>query len=76
MGGLYDWMWRNHALHHMQKGNTKGNYNIIVPGFDFLMGTHTDRVYDNAVYCKDADDKRCLERNGKHGNVDDMHILR
>lgn len=76
IGGLYDWMWRNHALHHMQKGSKKGNYNIIVPGFDFLMGTHTDRVYDNVEYCKNADDKRCLEHKGTHGDVNEMHILR
>ena len=62
MGWLYDWMWRNHALHHMQKGSKKGNYNIIVPGFDFLMGTHTDRMYDNQEYCKHSDDKRCMEK--------------
>ena len=75
MGPVYEWMWRNHALHHMQKGGAKGNYNIIVPGFDFLMGTHTDRLYNNAKYCAAADDPRCRAAGGLQGNVHDMDIL-
>lgn len=75
MGKAYEWMWRNHALHHMQKGGAKGNYNIIVPGFDFLMGTHTDRLYNNAEYCAAADDPRCRRAGGVQGDVHEMGIL-
>lgn len=75
MGSLYRWMWRNHALHHMQKGGRKGNYNIIVPGFDFLMGTHTGPVYDNATYCSQVDDRRCNEQKGVNGSIKGMEVL-
>lgn len=34
-GCLYEWLLKNHTLHHLQKGENKGNYNIILPGFDY-----------------------------------------
>lgn len=75
LGPLYTWMWRNHALHHMQKGGHKGNYNIIVPGFDLLMGTHTAGAYDNREYCSRTDDPRCGEPQGVRGSVALMKVL-
>lgn len=46
---LYKWMKRYHALHHMNKGESKGNYNIILPLTDHLFGTYTPKV-DNRKY--------------------------
>lgn len=36
---LYDWFKRNHRLHHLRKGERKGNYNVTLPGADWFMGT-------------------------------------
>lgn len=46
------WMFLNHSIHHLQKGHTKGNYNIVFPGADWLMGDYRTYV-DNTEYCKD-----------------------
>lgn len=37
---LYDWIVDNHIKHHIYKGEQKGNYNITLPGADFLWGTY------------------------------------
>lgn len=34
----FNWMMLNHAQHHAVKGRSKGNYNIILPGFDYVHG--------------------------------------
>ena len=34
-----DAMLRNHIMHHIIKGTSKGNYNIVLPGADWLFGT-------------------------------------
>ena len=34
-GRIYKWLWANHAIHHLQKGE-KGNFNIILPGADYI----------------------------------------
>lgn len=44
------WMYENHAKHHLQKGKRKGNYNILFPGGDHLMGDYRTYV-DNTEYC-------------------------
>ena len=36
---LYDWFKRNHTLHHSRKGVKKGNYNVTLPGADWILGT-------------------------------------
>lgn len=33
------WIISNHKLHHMRKGDRKGNYNVVYPGADYLFGT-------------------------------------
>lgn len=38
-------------MHHLVKGQNKGNYNIILPGGDYLLGTYNSCV-DNRDYCK------------------------
>jgi len=37
--GLYDWMKQNHVMHHLRKQEQKGNFNVTLPGADFLTGT-------------------------------------
>lgn len=67
---IYKWLLKNHTLHHLQKNN-KGNFNIILPGFDYIFNTYYDKCYDNTDYCLDNKDetrvcgnkefiKRCL----------------
>lgn len=36
------WVVRNHAAHHLIKGERKGNFNIVFPGADYLMGTYRE----------------------------------
>ena len=55
---IYNYLWKYHATHHLQKGNKK-NFNIVLPGFDVLMGTYQNNCYDNTEYCKTANDDRC-----------------
>ena len=50
-GPLYRALWKYHAVHHTQKG-MKYNFNIVCPGFDWLMGTMGSRCYDNHEYCR------------------------
>ena len=38
-------------IHHYNKGKNKVNYNIILPGVDYLMGTYKSTV-DNREFCK------------------------
>jgi len=51
-GPIYRYLWKQHALHHLQKNN-KGNFNIIFPGFDLLVGSYQSKMYDNLDYCKE-----------------------
>ena len=37
---LYDWLKANHRMHHLRKGVHKGNYNVTLPGADFIFGTY------------------------------------
>jgi len=37
---LYEWMKANHRMHHIRKGVNKGNYNVTLPGADFIFGTY------------------------------------
>lgn len=37
---LFKWIIDNHKKHHIIKGNKKGNFNITLPGADFIMGTY------------------------------------
>ncbi len=34
------WLIENHKKHHNIKGNNKGNYNITIPGADFMYNTY------------------------------------
>ena len=35
---LYEWFKINHTLHHLRKDEKKGNYNVTLPGADFIFG--------------------------------------
>ena len=48
---LFLWLFKNHSYHHLVKGETKGNYNIIFPGGDYLFNTYNNCI-DNKEYCK------------------------
>lgn len=37
---LCSWIVQNHVKHHQFKGKDKGNYNITVPGADFIFNTY------------------------------------
>ena len=50
------WMFINHAIHHLQKGPSKGNFNIVFPGGDWLMGDYHTEV-DNTTFCSDENNK-------------------
>ena len=44
-------LYRNHEAHHIQKGEKKGNYNIILLGADEWMNRNVKTI-DNIEYCK------------------------
>jgi len=56
---LTRWLFRNHTLHHLIKGDRKGNYNIVVPGADHLLGTY-NHTLDNAEFCRLSQSERRL----------------
>lgn len=61
----FRWMMLNHAQHHAVKGRSKGNYNIILPGFDYIMGTYnTPPCFDNTEFCKQSDIGACDKPKG------------
>jgi len=37
---IYKFLLKYHLLHHLNKGDTKYNFNIIIPGADYLFGTY------------------------------------
>ena len=36
----YKWLMNNHKAHHLIKGDKKGNFNITLPGADFIFNTY------------------------------------
>ena len=61
----FEWMMYNHAHHHSVKGPSKGNYNIILPGFDYVMGTYNEPpCFDNTEFCEGDDLKACERPKG------------
>ena len=64
-GVWFRWMMLNHAQHHAVKGKSKGNYNIILPGFDMIMGTYNlPPCFDNTKFCENSDLKSCDKTKG------------
>lgn len=61
----FKWMMYNHAHHHSVKGVSKGNYNIILPGFDYIMGTYNKPpCFENTEFCEGEDLKACDKPKG------------
>lgn len=55
-------LYQNHENHHMQKGEQKGNYNIIVLGADEWFGTNVKEV-DNREYCVSHSSEKICKRS-------------
>jgi len=52
-------LFTNHANHHIQKGEKKGNFNVIIMGADEWFNSNNKNP-DNSEYCKThKDDKMC-----------------
>ena len=61
----FRYMLLNHSVHHAVKGKSKGNYNIILPGFDHIMGTYNKPpCFDNTTFCEGSDLKSCDKPKG------------
>lgn len=59
---LYNTLYVHHAMHHLQKGDPKYNFNIILPLFDHLLLTKKyGPCFDNTQYCKREPDYRCKQ---------------
>jgi hypothetical protein len=57
---------QNHAMHHLQKGDKKGNYNVIFLGADEWFGLNNKKA-DNTEYCKTHQQETiCKEQNIVH----------
>lgn len=53
-------LYNNHESHHLQKGDRKGNYNVIFFGADEWLLTN-NKTIDNTEYCKThAEEKICI----------------
>ena len=48
---LKNMFFKNHEMHHLQKGDKKGNYNVIFLGADEWFGLN-NKIPDNREYCK------------------------
>ena len=49
---VYKYLLWYHTLHHLNKGECKGNYNIICPLFDFIFGTYKSNVNNIRYFSK------------------------
>lgn len=47
---IFNWLFINHALHHLIKGEKKGNYNMLFPGGDHILNTYNS-CNDNMELC-------------------------
>tara|TARA_B100000424_G_C22940914_1_gene500680 strand:+ start:531 stop:1091 length:561 start_codon:yes stop_codon:yes gene_type:complete len=41
---IFTWLYKNHKIHHLVKGENKGNYNILCPGADHILGLYNEKV--------------------------------
>ena len=61
-------------MHHLNKGESKGNYNIICPFFDFVLGTYTSKV-DNTLHFSKNQPKTLQEKWLKEHLVFEIRVL-
>tara|TARA_B100000686_G_C16733223_1_gene942028 strand:+ start:381 stop:1004 length:624 start_codon:yes stop_codon:yes gene_type:complete len=57
---IYQYLEKYHMIHHLNKGTVKCNYNIILPGVDFLFGTYKGCI-DNTEFCQNNTPKNKKE---------------
>lgn len=69
---IYKYLERYHLIHHLNKGEDKCNFNIILPGIDFLFGTYRGSI-DNTEFCNNTVDK--TEKEKKICEMQRMNIL-
>lgn len=62
---VFNWYFKNHSYHHLIKGDHKGNYNIILPGGDFIFNTYRNCI-DNTSYCEQNEHTICSKPKLKH----------
>lgn len=53
---IYKYLEKYHMIHHFNKGSNKCNFNILLPGIDYLFGTYKGCV-DNSEFCKNKKNK-------------------
>jgi hypothetical protein len=71
---LYKYYFRYHTLHHLNKGESKGNYNIVLPLFDFIFNTYTP-IVDNRLHFSKNKPKTKQEEWLYDNQVFDIRIL-
>ena len=68
---IYKYLEKYHLIHHLNKGKDKCNFNIILPGIDFLFGTYRGCI-DNTEFCNNTVDK--TEKEKKICEMQSMNI--
>jgi len=71
---IYQYLFWYHTLHHLNKGESKGNYNVIFPFFDFVLGTYTPKV-DNTLHFSKNEPRTPSETWLQEHLVFDIRIL-
>lgn len=69
----YKLLFKYHILHHLNKGKSKGNFNVLLPFSDFIFGTYTPRV-DNTLHFKEHEPRNEQERWLKEHMVFDIYV--
>ena len=70
---IYKYLEKYHMIHHYNKGNNKCNFNIILPGIDFLFGTYK-RCVDNSEFCKNKDKNEMNEKEKELCGKQELNI--
>ncbi len=69
---IYKYLKNYHMIHHLNKGKDKCNFNIVLPGADFILGTYRGCI-DNKEFCEKNDKKTEKEEelceNQKNGTL-------
>jgi hypothetical protein len=58
---IYKYLEKYHMIHHLNKGEKKCNFNIILPFADFILGTYKGCV-DNRDFCNSDSEKNEKEK--------------
>jgi hypothetical protein len=63
---IYKYYYKHHAIHHLSKGESKCNYNIIQLGFDVIAGTNKSNIDNRAYFAKHAPQNKQEEWLARH----------